>query len=122
MDREKVENEKRSKKLTICLYLIPLILAVIIALVYIFIQQNFLLIIFAVLMFVILFGWDGSSRICPECKWWNAIIWTKVEKETREVKNNNKGKKQNTKNRITKMEGKCKYCNKIVHTEKKRLI
>lgn len=53
MDREKVENEKRSKKLTICLYLIPLILAVIIALVYIFIQQNFLLIIFAVLMFVI---------------------------------------------------------------------
>ncbi len=122
MDREKVENEKRSKKLTICLYLIPLILAVIIALVYIFIQQNFLLIIFAVLMFVILFGWDGSSRICPECKRWNAIIWTKVEKETREVKNNDKGKKQNTKNRITKMEGKCKYCNKIVHTEKKRLI
>lgn len=122
MDREKVENEKRSKKLTICLYLVPLILAVIIALVYIFIQQNFLLIIFAVLMFVILFGWDGSSRICPECKRWNAIIWTKVEKETREVKNNDKGKKQNTKNRITKMEGKCKYCNKIVHTEKKRLI
>lgn len=122
MDREKVENEKRSKKLTICLYLIPLILAVIIALVYIFIQQNFLLIIFAVLMFVILFGWDGSSRICPECKRWNAIIWTKVEKETTEVKNNDKGKKQNTKNRITKMEGKCKYCNKIVHTEKKRLI
>lgn len=122
MEKQIVENEKKSKTLTIWLYIIPLICAVIIAIAYILTQLNILLIIFAVLMFIILFGWDGSTRTCPECKRWNAIVWIKSEKQTREIEKENKGKKQKSKEKITKMEGKCRYCNKIVHTEKKRII
>lgn len=122
MEKEIRNNEKEAKKLTTLLYTVPLVLAIIVAFIYIFTQLNFLLIIFAILMFVILFGWDGSTRTCPECKKWNAIIWTKVDKETREVQSKNKGKKKSSKEKITKMEGKCKYCQKTVNTERKRFI
>ena len=97
MEKQIVENEKKSKTLTIWLYIIPLICAVIIAIAYILTQLNILLIIFAVLMFIILFGWDGSTRTCPECKRWNAIVWIKSEKQTREIEKENKGKKQKSK-------------------------
>ncbi len=122
MEKEIRNNEKEAKKLTTLLYTVPLVLAIIVAFIYIFTQLNFLLIIFAILMFVILFGWDGSTRTCPECKKWNAIIWTKVDKETREVQSKNKGKKKSSKEKITKMEGTCKYCKKTVNTERKRFI
>lgn len=122
MKKEIAENEKKSRTLTIFLYTIPLILAIIIAFIYIFTQLNFLLIIFAVLMFIVLFGWDGSTRTCPECKKWNAIIWTKVDKETRETQTKKGNKSKTSKEKITKMEGKCKYCQKTVNTERKRFI
>lgn len=122
MKKEIAENEKKSRTLTIFLYTIPLILAIIIAFIYIFTQLNFLLIIFAVLMFIVLFGWDGSTRTCPECKKWNAIIWTKVDKETRETQTKKGNKSKTSKEKITKMEGKCKHCQKTVNTERKRFI
>ena len=94
MNKEIVENEKKSKKMTMLLYVVPFACAVIIAIIYILTQLKFLLIIFAILVFITLFGWDGSTRTCPECRKWNAIVWTKVEKETKESTKEARGKKR----------------------------
>lgn len=123
MNKEIVENEKKSKKMTMLLYVVPFACAVIIAIIYILTQLKFLLIIFAILVFITLFGWDGSTRTCPECRKWNAIVWTKVEKETKESTKEARGKKRKIlKEKITKMEGKCKYCKNVAHIERKRLF
>lgn len=121
------ENDKRTKKLFLLLYFIPLVLLIIIAIIYIPSHNNILLIPFAILMFIVLFGHDGSVRTCPHCKKWNSVIFTetknviRTKKET--VKNVfGKEKIKENKIRLKKYTGECQNCGFVVNTEKKRLF
>ena len=73
-DSKKNLNEKESKKKIIFIYIIPLIALVALGFIYIFTHINILLIPFAFLMFIVLFGWDGATRVCPNCKIWNSVV------------------------------------------------
>ena len=117
ISKEEMENNlKVSKKRVILLYTIPLILIIIIALVYLITQINWLLIPFAVLMLVTLFGWDGGDRTCPNCKKWNAVSWGNAKADTRVKKIKKKDmfgrEKEVEKKQIKRrFEGKCNNCN-----------
>lgn len=126
-NREKSNNEKYSKKRMILQYLIPLIILIIVAIMYIFTQMNILLIIFGVLLFITLWGWDSSSRVCRNCKKWNSIVWTKTERLSRKtnVKKKsilNKNKKKTVEVKMTRLTGKCKNCECEYEIEKNRLL
>ena len=125
-EKEIEKNKLESKKLIMYIYIIPLVLIVIIGLVYILTQKNLLLIPFAILMFFIMWGWDGSSRVCPHCNKWNAVVWTNNEKRIRKVKITKKNllKKEVTKEikeKYLKLTGLCKNCNCEFQTEKNRI-
>lgn len=126
-EREKKENEKISKRRTITIYLIPLILMIITAISYILTQMMIFLILFGILMFIVLWGWDSSSRICPKCKKWNNVEWTKNERKERDTKVKkrsllNKNKMKTVKEKYVRLEGKCKNCNCVFEMEKGRII
>lgn len=121
------QNQKSSKSKMIIFYIIPLILLIIIAIVYIPTHYNPLLVPFAILMFLIMFGWDGSTRTCPKCKKWNSVIWTKVENKRRyEIKKKKrflrKEKEVQVPIKIRHQEGKCKNCGHIFDIEKNTII
>ena len=101
-DSKKDLNEKESKKKIILIYIIPLIALVALGFIYIFTHINILLIPFAFLMFIVLFGWDGATRVCPNCKIWNSVVWIKSENisETEEIKTKKKKQKSNKKVKI----------------------
>lgn len=125
-DSVKILNKEKSRKKIIFIYIIPLIALVILGFVYIFTQINILLIPFSILMFIVLLGWDGATRTCPNCKVWNSVIWIKSENvpETEElkedidnksnattkVKRKKKNKSKKTKIKHTINQGKCKKC------------
>ena len=119
-------NEKESKKKIILMYIIPLTVLVIVGFVYIFIHINILLIPFAFLMFIVLFGWDSATRVCPNCKVWNSVIWTKSENisEIEEIKTKKKKQKNTKKMKIkyTINQGKCKECGCVFERKKQRLF
>ena len=125
-DSKKKMNEKESKKKIILMYIIPLTALVIVGLVYIFIHINILLIPFAFLMFIVLFGWDSATRVCPNCKVWNSVIWTKSENisEIEEIKTKKKKQKNTKKMKIkyTINQGKCKECGCVFERKKQRLF
>lgn len=122
-ESKKSEYEKISKKNVMYLYIIPLVLLIIIGIAYVLIQNNFLLVFFAIFMFIILWGWDGSSRTCPNCKKWNSVVWIKNEKRVRktQITKRNFLKKETTKimkEKYLKVTGKCKNCDCEYETEK----
>lgn len=121
-EKTKKENQKEANKKTLIMYLIPLIILIVLGISYIFTQLNILLIPFAILMFIVLIGWDGSTRTCPNCKKWNSIIWIKNENfsKTEKITKNKKVKK--TKKKYTINQGKCKNCDLIYETKKQRII
>ena len=124
---EKNENEKYSKKRMIIQYIIPLIILIIVAIIYIPTQINILLIAFAILMFITLWGWDSSSRVCRNCKKWNSVAWIKTERISRKtnVKKKsllNKNKKKTVEVKITRLTAKCNNCECEYEVEKNRLI
>lgn len=125
-DSKKKMNEKESKKKIILMYIIPLTALVIVGFVYIFIHINILLIPFAFLMFIVLFGWDSATRVCPNCKVWNSVIWTKSENisEIEEIKTKKKKQKNTKKMKIkyTINQGKCKECGCVFERKKQRLF
>lgn len=125
-DSKKKMNEKESKKKIILMYIIPLTVLVIVGFVYIFIHINILLIPFAFLMFIVLFGWDSATRVCPNCKVWNSVIWTKSENisEIEEIKTKKKKQKNTKKMKIkyTINQGKCKECGCVFERKKQRLF
>lgn len=125
-DSKKNLNEKESKKKIILIYIIPLIALVALGFIYIFTHINILLIPFAFLMFIVLFGWDGATRVCPNCKIWNSVVWIKSENisETEEIKAKKKKQKSNKKVKIkyTINQGKCKECGCVFERKKQRLF
>lgn len=121
------ENENESKKWALILYVIPLVIIIVIAIIYIITQKNILLIPFGILMFVVLFGGDCSSRTCPKCKKWNSVSWTKTEKRIKkytETKKNflKKDVKKETKQKYMLLGGKCKVCDCEYETKKNRFL
>ena len=125
-DSKKNLNEKESKKKIIFIYIIPLIALVALGFIYIFTHINILLIPFAFLMFIVLFGWDGATRVCPNCKIWNSVVWIKSENisETEEIKTKKRKQKSNKKVKIkcTINQGKCKECGCVFERKKQRLF
>ncbi len=125
-DSKKDLNEKESKKKIILIYIIPLIALVALGFIYTFTHINILLIPFAFLMFIVLFGWDGATRVCPNCKIWNSVVWIKSENisETEEIKTEKKKQKSNKKVKIkyTINQGKCKECGCVFERKKQRLF
>lgn len=121
------QNQKSSKTKMIVLYLIPVILLIIIAIIYIPTHFNYLLIPFAILMFIVMFGWDGSTRTCPKCRKWNSVIWIKVEhKKNYETKTKTnffgKEKQKQVAIKIRHQEGKCHNCGHTFNIEKNSII
>lgn len=117
ISKEELEtNLKIAKKRIIFFYTIPLLALIIVALCYLILQINWLLIPFAVLMLITLFGWDCGERTCPNCKKWNAVSWGKYRTETNTKKVKKKtiiGKDKITERKQIKrtFEGKCNHCN-----------
>ena len=79
-DSKKDLNEKESKKKIILIYIIPLIALVVLGFIYIFTHINILLIPFAFLMFIVLFGWDGATSLDKKWKY----IWNRRNKNKKE--------------------------------------
>ena len=125
-DSKKNLNEKEPNNKIILIYIIPLIALVALGFIYIFTHINILLIPFAFLMFIVLFGWDGATRVCPNCKIWNSVVWIKSENisETEEIKTKKKKQKSNKKVKIkyTINQGKCKECGCVFERKKQRLL
>lgn len=121
------ENEKESKKKALIIYIIPLSIIVIIGIIYILTQLTILLVPFGILMFVVLFGGDCSSRTCPRCKKWNSVSWIKTEKRIKKytVTKKNFLRKEVIKEMRQKyllVGGKCKNCGCEFETQKNRVL
>lgn len=126
-NNEYEENQKESKKKMIIQYMIPLALLIVVALIYIQTQKNILLIPFAVLTMIVLFGWDASTRTCPECRKWNSVSWLKTEnikRTTTKSKKNLLGKEKTEKKtvHIRKIYKKCRNCGHEFETEQTKLF
>lgn len=136
-EKSRSYNLNRSRKLSLFLYFIPLAILIVIGLIYIPTHNNLLLIPFAILMFIVLFGHDDSSRTCPNCKKWNSVVWTENKNVVRTTvkktevnsplffkKKNGKRKvkTKEIKTHITKFKGQCQNCGFHVETERKRLF
>lgn len=121
-EAEIAENEKESKNKTLLMYLIPMAILVILGVIYIFTRKNWLLIPFAILMFLVLFGWDSSTRICPKCKKWNSVVWIKTERFSKNEEKIVGKKKKKSKIKYTRSQGKCNNCGCIYETVKQRMI
>ena len=151
-DIEKFQKKKFQQKIVLAnkkeslknyfLYIIPLVICIIIALVYLFTRLFWLLIVLIVLGVLTMFGWDGSTRTCPKCKKWNSVVWIKNERikrtktVTTKVKKEEKFKilklfskkkrkepqyEEKTKireERIKREHGKCKNCGHEFKNEK----
>ena len=128
MNKKEIEtNAKLTKRNMIVMYIIPLILLIIVGVIYIPTQNNILLIPFAILMFIVLFGHDASTRSCPNCKKWNSVIWEKTEKKTKSMpvtKKNLIGKKKSTevKRKYVVYTGKCNHCGYTFQREQEKII
>ena len=121
-EAEITKNEKESKKKTIIMYLVPMTILVIVGTVYIVAQRNWLLVIFAILMFIVLWGWDSSTRVCPKCKKWNSVVWIKTERFDKKEEKIVGKKKKESKIKYTRNQGKCKNCGCIYETIKQRIL
>lgn len=115
-DEEYKANQKDSKKKLYLLYMIPLGIAIVLAIVYILLRGILWLILFSIVSAVVVFGWDTCNRTCPRCKKWNTVSWIgykKIEKTTNiKVKTLfGKGKTKDKVERVRRSTGKCKHYN-----------
>ena len=115
-DEEYKANQKDAKKKMYILYLIPLGIAVVLAITYILLRNIVWLILFSVVAAVVVFGWDTGNRTCPRCKKWNAVSWIgfkKIEKTTNiKVKSFfGRGKTKDKVEKFRRSTGKCTHCN-----------
>ena len=124
VSKEEIEqNEKETKKKTWVLYRLPIIITAILAIIYILTSQHLLLIPIALIFVLVLYGWDCHSRICPNCKKWNATVTLNAETVLRKnqvVKKNlfGKDKTKEKKDIVNKTKNKCLNCGHIQEIEK----
>lgn len=119
------KNEKSNKIKLIFLFYIPITIVVILAMIYFFLRNIFVLISMGVAFFVLLFGIDGKMNTCPECRKWGQVIWNEKKSflRTRTKRNYtrfNRIKEIKKKDIIVKSKGKCTNCGKIIEKEKVR--
>ena len=117
-------NQKDSKKKLYLIYLIPLGIAIVLAIVYILLRGILWLILFSVVAAVVVFGWDTCNRTCPRCKKWNTVSWVgykKIEKTTNiKVKTLfGKGKTKDKVEKVRRSTGRCTHCNHEFEKESK---
>ena len=117
-------NQKDSKKKLYLIYLIPLGIAIVLAIVYILLRGILWLILFSVVAAVVVFGWDTCNRTCPRCKKWNTVSWVgykKIEKTTNiKVKTLfGKGKTKDKVEKVRRSTGRCTHCNHTFEKESK---
>lgn len=126
-DEEYQANQKDSKKKLYLLYIIPLVIAIALAIVYILLRGILWLILFSVVAAVVVFGWDTCNRTCPRCKKWNTISWVgykKIEKTTNiKVKTLfGKGKTKDKVEKVRRSTGRCTHCNHTFEKDSKSLF
>ena len=92
--KERAINKKETSKRLSYTYIIPLVICIIIALAYLFTRIFWLLPVLVVFGLITMFGWDGSTRTCPKCRKWNAVVWIKNERIKRTKTVTTKEKKQ----------------------------
>lgn len=117
-------NQKDSKKKLYLIYLIPLGIAIVLAIVYILLRGILWLILFSVVAAVVVFGWDTCNRTCPRCKKWNTVSWVgykKIERTTNiKVKTLfGKGKTKDKVEKVRRSTGRCTHCNHEFEKESK---
>ena len=124
VSKEEIEqNEKETKKKTWVLYRLPIIITAILAIIYILTSQHLLLIPIALIFVLVLYGWDCHSRICPNCKKWNATVTLNAETVLRkkQITQKNlfgKDKTKEKQNIVNKTKYKCLTCGHIQEIEK----
>lgn len=124
VSKEEIEqNEKETKKKTWGLYRLPIIITAILAIIYILTSQHLLLIPIALIFVLVLYGWDCHSRICPNCKKWNATVTLNAETVLRkkQITQKNlfgKDKTKEKQNIVNKTKNKCLNCGNIQEIEK----
>ena len=124
VSKEEIEqNEKETKKKTWGLYRLPIIITAILAIIYILTSQHLLLIPIALIFVLVLYGWDCHSRICPNCKKWNATVTLNAETVLRkkQITQKNlfgKDKTKEKQNIVNKTKNKCLNCAHIQEIEK----
>lgn len=124
VSKEEIEqNEKETKKKTWVLYRLPIIITAILAIIYILTSQHLLLIPIALIFVLDLYGWDCHSRICPNCKKWNATVTLNAETVLRkkQITQKNlfgKDKTKEKQNIVNKTKNKCLNCGHIQEIEK----
>ena len=124
VSKEEIEqNEKETKKKTWVLYRLPIIITAILAIIYILTSQHLLLIPIALIFVLVLYGWDCHSRICPNCKKWNATVTLNAETVVRkkQITQKNlfgKDKTKEKQNIVNKTKNKCLNCGHIQEIEK----
>lgn len=124
VSKEEIEqNEKETKKKTWVLYRLPIIITAILAIIYILTSQHLLLIPIALIFVLVLYGWDCHSRICPNCKKWNATVTLNAETVLRkkQITQKNlfgKDKTKEKQNIVNKTKNKCLNCGHIQEIEK----
>ncbi len=126
-EKEKQLNEKKSKINKLIMYTIPLSTIILLGIIYIFTNNNYLLIPFGIIFFIFLFGWDANQRTCSECKKWNSLVWIDnkiILRTTKKQKTNAFGKRttKNVKEKVSQHIGKCTNCGKEITIEKNRKI
>lgn len=124
VSKEEIEqNEKETKKKTWVLYRLPIVITAILAIIYILTSQHLLLIPIALIFVLVLYGWDCHSRICPNCKKWNATVTLNAETVLRkkQITQKNlfgKDKTKEKQNIVNKTKNKCLNCGHIQEIEK----
>ena len=110
------KNEKISKRNKLYMYTIPLIIIILLAIIYIPTNNNYLLIPFAIVFLIFLFGWDSNQRT-----WTNNKV--DIQTTTKQKKNLiGKTVTKNVRKKITISTGKCTNCGKENTVEKIRRI
>ena len=122
-EEEIEQNEKDTKKKTWVLYRLPIVITAILAIIYILTSQHLLLIPIALIFVLVLYGWDCHSRICPNCKKWNATVTLNAETVLRkkQITQKNlfgKDKTKEKQNIVNKTKNKCLNCGHIQEIEK----
>jgi len=127
-DEEINANKKATKIRNVFVYIIPLIVAIVLAVLYLIFRSIIILILFAICVGIVLFGWDAGMRTCPKCKKWNIMEWTKIENV---VKTENYtvqrlfSKKEKTrvkKEKVRQTTGRCTNCGYEYTREDKKIF
>ena len=115
-------NTKESKTYMVCMYVVPAAILVCVAVAYLITSQHLLLIPFAILLLIALFGWDGSDRVCPKCKKFNGVKWISTKNLVRKTTITKKKKTVEKKKNFRRVHGKCIHCGYDFEKDKNRLF